>query len=189
VTRTVAAPAQAVLDGGTPVVVAFVEMMLSTPLRLNTSAATINWNGNDWTGAGSMGAIEEIDDTPADAKGVRFTLSGVPSALLAVALAEPVRNKACTIYFGILDPTTHAVLDSIQAWSGTLDTMPITQSGETCTISATAEHAGANFARPKPLRYTDADQQRLYPGDTSLRFVVSQANHQDTWPAAAFFKQ
>lgn len=187
-TRTVAAPAQAVLDGGTPVVVAFVEMLLSTPLRLNTSSVAIDWNGHTWEGAGPLGAIEEIEDTPAEMKSLRLSLSGVPSSLLAVALAEPVRNKGCTVWFGVLDPTTHAVLDSIQAWSGSLDQMPITQTGETCTVTVTAEHAGAYFARPKPLRYTDADQQRLYPGDTSMRFVVSQANHQDVWPAAAFFK-
>jgi hypothetical protein len=106
-----------------------------------------------------------------------------------VALQEAVRNKPCTLYLGILDPTTHAVLDGVQAWAGTLDQMPITQTGDTCAISATAEHAGATFARPKPSRYTDADQRALYAGDTCLRFVVSQANHQDVWPAAAFFKQ
>jgi hypothetical protein len=178
-----------VLAGGTPPVVVFVEMLLSAPLRLNTSAVTINWNGSDWLGAGAQGAIEEIDDAPGEPKGMRFLLSGVPSAMLSMALSEPIRNKPCTLYLGVLDPTTHAILDVVQAWSGTLDQMPITQTGDTCTIAATAEHAGATFARPKPLRYTDADQQRLYPGDTSLRFVVSQANHQDTWPAAAFFRQ
>lgn len=187
--RTVAAPAQAVLDGSTPVIVAFIEMLLSSPLRLNTSAVTIDWNARSWLGAGLLGTIEEIDDTPNESKGLRFMLSGVPSSMLAIALGEQVRNKPCTIWFAILDPTTHAVLDAVQAWAGTLDQLPITQTGDTCTITATAEHAGANFARPKPLRYTDADQQRLYPGDTSLRFVVSQANHQDVWPAAAYFKQ
>jgi hypothetical protein len=167
----------------------FVEMLLSAPLRLNTSAMTIAWNGNDWAGAGSLGAIDEVKDGTGEVAGLRFSLSGVPTTLLSVALQEPIRNKPCTVWLGVLDPATHAVLDALQIWAGTLDTMPITQQGDTCTISVTAEHPGVNFARPKPLRYTDADQQRLYPGDTCLRFVVSQANHQDTWPAASFFRQ
>lgn len=187
--RTIGGSAQAVLNGGTAVVAMFVEMLLTSPLRLNTSAMSISWNSQTWTGTGTLGAIEEIDDAPSDQKGLRFTLSGVPSAMLSVALSEPVRNKPCTLWLGILDPTTHAVLDAVQAWAGTLDTMTVTQTGETCTINVTAEHAGATFSRPKPLRYTDADQQRLYPGDTSLRFVTSQANHQDVWPAASFFKK
>lgn len=187
--RTIDSNAQAVLDSGAAAVVMFIEMALSTTLRLNTSAVTIAWNGYDWSGAGALGSIEEIEDLAGEQKSMRFTLSGVPTSLLSVALSEPIRNKACTMWLGILDSTTHAVLDAVQAWAGTLDQMPISQSGETCTISVTAEHAGATMARPKPLRYTDADQQKLYPGDTCLRFVVSQANHQDVWPAAGFFRQ
>lgn len=187
--RSIGGSAQAVLDGGAAPVVLFVHMALSSPLRLNTSAVNIDWNGNTWAGAGALGAVEEVADASGEFKGLRFSLSGVPTALLSVALAEPIRNKACTLWLGILDPATHAVLDAPQVWAGTLDQMPITQTGDTCTLAVTAEHAGATFARPKPLRYTDADQQRLYPGDTCLRFVVSQANHQDAWPAASFFRQ
>jgi len=187
--RTINAGALAVLAGGAAPLIMLVEMLLSSPLRLNTSATTINWNGYDWTGTGPLGNIEEIDDTPAEQKSLRFSISGVPTALLSVALQEAIRNKPCTLYLAVLDPTSHSVVDVLQAWAGTLDQMPITQNGETCTISATAEHAGATFSRPKPLRYTDADQQKLYTGDTSLRFVTSQANHQDTWPAASFFRQ
>jgi hypothetical protein len=51
------------------------------------------------------------------------------------------------------------------------------------------------FARPKPFKYSDADQQRYVsvdsPGveDTSMRFTVSQAMHQDIWPAAAYWSK
>lgn len=187
--RTINAGALAVLAGGAAPIALFVEMLLSSPLRLNTSSMTIAWNGYDWLGAGNLGSIEEVQDTLAEQRGLRFTISGVPTAMLSVALQEAVRNKPCTVYLCVLNETTHAVEDVVQAWAGTLDQMPITQSGETCTIGVVAEHAGATFARPKPLRYTDADQQRLYPGDTSLRFVTSQANHQDVWPAAGYFRQ
>lgn len=187
--RTIDSAAQAVLDGGSAPLVLFVEMLLTAPLRLNTSAVNIDWNGHTWAGAGALGSIEEIADEAGKQQGLRFTLSGVPSTLLAVALQEPIRNKPCTLWLGVLSPTTHAVLDAPQVWAGTLDQMPITQTGDTCTIAVTAEHPGATFARPKPLRYTDADQQRLYTGDTCLRFVVSQANHQDVWPAASFFRR
>lgn len=187
--RSIGASAQAVLDGASAPVVMFLHMALTSALRLNTSGFTINWGGYDWLGAGALGAVEEVVDEAGEQKSLRFTLSGVPTAMLSVALQEPVRNKACALYLGILDPTTHAVLDGPAAWAGTLDQMAITQSGDSCVISVTAEHAGVTFSRPKPLRYTDADQQRLYAGDTCLRFVVSQANHQDVWPAASFFRQ
>jgi hypothetical protein len=187
--RTVTAPAQVVMDSGSAPLVLFIEMLLSTPLRLNTSAVNIDWNTYTWTGAGALGSVEEVVDEAGKQQGLRFVLSGVPTTLLSVALQEPIRNKPCTLWLGILDPVTYALLDAPRVWAGTLDQMPITQSGETCTIGVTAEHPGVTYARPKPLRYTDADQQRLYPGDTCLRFVVSQANHQDVWPAASFFRR
>jgi hypothetical protein len=150
---------------------------------------TINWNSNDWIGAGNLGAVEEIDDKVAEQKGLKFSLSGVPSALLAVALAEPIRNKSCSVYVCVLDATTHAVLDVPTVWTGTLDQMTVTQNAGSCVIGVSAEHPGATYGRPKPLRYTDADQQAIFPGDTSLRFVVDQSQKQDTWPAASFFRK
>lgn len=170
-------------------VVLFVEMMLTLPLRLNSSAVSINWNGSDWIGAGALGGVDDVSEQAGEMRALRFTLSGVPSDLLTVALAEPIRNKDCTVYVCVLDANTHAVLDVPSVWTGKLDQMPIRHGSETCVISVTAEHAGATYGRPKPLRYTDADQQRLYPGDTSLRFVVDQSQKQDAWPAASYFKR
>lgn len=188
--RTLTAEAAAVLSGAHVPVALLVEMLLTAALRLNTSPVNIAWNGHEWIGAGALGSIDEVADVAGEQHALRFTLSGVPSDLLAVALAEPIRGKACTVRLAVLHPDTHAVLDVPLAWAGTLDQMAITQQpGNTCSVSVTAEHAGAAYARPKPLRYTDADQQRLYPGDTSLRFVVSQSQHQDVWPAASYFRR
>lgn len=187
--RSISGPAGAALASGRVALVLLVEMQLSTTIRLASSAVTITWSGFDWIGAGSLGAVEEVADVAGEHKPLRFVLSGVPSANLSIALQEPIRDKPCIVRMAVLDPDTHAVLDAPVVWTGTLDQMPVTLSGETCTIAVVAEHAGVAYARPKPLRYTDADQQRLYPGDTSLRFVVDQAQHQDVWPAASYFRR
>lgn len=187
--RSISGPAASALASGRVALVLLVEMQLTSTLRLASSAVTISWGGFDWLGAGSLGAVEEVADTAGDYKSLRFVLSGVPASNLAIALAEPIRDKACILRLAVLDPDTHAVLDAPVVWTGTLDQMPVTLSGETCTIAVVAEHAGVAYARPKPLRYTDADQQRLYPGDTSLRFVVDQAQHQDVWPASSYFRR
>ena len=187
--RTVDSSAITVLNGQVVPCVMFIQMDLTSTLYLNTSAVNIVWNSQTWLGTGSVGSVDEIEDKAAEQKSLKFTLSGVPVELLAIALAEPIRGKPCRVYLAILDPSTHAVLDVPAVWAGTLDQMPITQGSQTCTISVTAEHSGATYSRPKPLRYTDADQQRLYPGDTALRFVVSQSQHQDIWPAASYFRR
>lgn len=187
--RTIASSAQTVLNGSVCPLVLLVEMLLTSPVRLCSAPYPVVHFSNTFDGVGTFGSIEEVADSPGENKSLRFTISGVPSEALALAMAEDIRNKPVNVWMAVLDPTTHAVLDAPLLWAGTLDQMPIRMGDVTSSISVTAEHRGATFARPKPLRYTDVDQQRLFPGDTSLRFVTSQANQKVVWPAATFFRQ
>jgi hypothetical protein len=193
--RTVSPAALAALNDPAASLVLLLEMQLTAPLRFASSGVDITYGGNSYIGTGILGGVERVTDGPgANGGGLRFMLSGIPTEVLAIALAEPIRNKACSLRLAVLDIATHAVLEAPLVWTGTLDQMPISHQsddsgGSTCTVSVTAEHRGSTFSRPKPFRYTDGDQRRAFPGDTSLRFVVSQANHQDVWPAAVFFRQ
>src|SRR5574341_370749 len=189
--RTIASSAQTVLNGAACPLVLLVEMLLSSPVRLCSAPHPVVHFGNTFDGVGTFGAIEEVADAAGagENRQLRFTLSGVPSETLALAMGEDIRNKPINVWVAVLDPDTYAVLDAPLLWAGTLDQMPIRMGDGTSSISVTAEHRGVTFARPKPLRYTDVDQQRLHPGDTSLRFVTSQANQRLVWPAAAYWRQ
>lgn len=193
--RTVAPAALTALNNPAASLVLLLEMQLTAPLRFASAGMDITYGGNSYIGTGILGGVERVTDGPgSNAGGLRFMLSGIPTEVLAIALAEPIRNKPCSLRLAVLDVVTHAVLDAPLIWTGTLDQMPISHQtdeagGSTCTVSVTAEHRGATFGRPKPFRYTEGDQRAAFPGDTSLRFVVSQANHPDVWPAAAFFRQ
>jgi hypothetical protein len=187
--RSVAAPAQAVLAGPVVPMALLLDLAFDPPVRLCTGSVAISWAGNLYWGTGTLGAVEAVTDEVQSTQGLRFTLSGVPLDSIALALSEQVRGTGCVLRLVVLDPTTHAVLDAPVIFTGTLDSMPITHGAEDCTIGVVAVHRGDTFRRPKPLRYTDGDQQRLHPGDTSLRYVLSQAQVQDRWPAAAYFRQ
>jgi hypothetical protein len=184
------APAAAAAIASPQLAVAYLlELGFSTPVRFNSTPNTIAWAGNDWLGAGSLGKVEAVRDAIGELSKLQFTLSGVPTEAIALALGESARGVSCRLYFAIMDADTHAVLDAPLLWPGELDQMPIRQEATTCSIAVTAVHAGRVLQRPKYLRYTDADQRRIAPGDSSGRFVVSQAQHQDIWPAASFFRQ
>ncbi len=187
--RSVSAPAQAVLAGPVVPLCLLLELAFAPVVRLCTGAVTIEYGSQLYFGTGSLGAVEAVTDEVQSTTGLRFTLSGVPLDSIALALAETVRGTACTLRSAILDPATHAVLDAPIVFTGTLDSMPITHGIDDATIGVVAIHRGDTFRRPKPLRYTDGDQQRLFPGDTSMRYVLSQAQVQDVWPAASYFKQ
>lgn len=157
---------------------------------LASGCINLDHDGHTYQAIGQFGGVEQLRDSPNDAPELRFTLSGVPSTQIGLALSEPVRNRPVYLFLAVLDPAGGTVLDVLDLWSGTLDQMAVNHSADgQVTIGVTALHAAATLRRPKPLRYTDADQQRLYPGDTCLRFLPSQANHQDVWPAAAWGRQ
>lgn len=188
--RIISSEAAALLSaGGTLPVMAMVDMQLTDPLRLCSWDCDVEVGAELYKAAGPLGSIEPVEDSPGEFKPLRFAMSGIASDRLAIALTEPIRNKACTVRFGLLDPESHAVVDTPVFWAGALDQMPVSHQNGSLTVAVTAEHRGTTFSRPKPLRYTDADQQRLHPGDTCMRFRVSQSQHQDVWPAAAFFEQ
>lgn len=187
--RTVAAPAQAVLAGPVVPLCLLLELGFSPAVRLCTGSVAIEWAGQLYYGTGTLGAVDVVSDEVQSTTGLRFTLSGVPSDSIALALGETVRGTSCVLRLVVLDPTTHAVLDAPIVFTGVLDTMPITHGAEDCTIGVVAIHRGDTYRRPKPLRYTDGDQQRLHSGDTSMRYVLSQAQVQDQWPAASYFRQ
>lgn len=185
--RTISAPGAALL-GGQWTLALLIELQLTVPVYLATCRDSIVWAGNTYVG-GKQTAVSELKDAGGEIVGLRFGLSGVPSSMIAIALAEPIQGKLARLSLAMMTPTTQAITDVIELWTGTLDQMPITESGDFATVNVTAEHRGMTYSRPKGILYSDAEQQRLFVGDKSLEFLASQAQHQDVWPAASYFKQ
>lgn len=187
--RSLTAPALAVLAGPVVPMALLVDMAFSPPVAMASSGFSLQVGPTLYHGAGLLGSVDAIKDSPADSQTLRFSLSGTSSDAIGMALAEDARGRAVLVRLAILDPDTHAVLDTPTVWAGNIDQMPVSLGSGTASIGVTAQHRGATFRRAKPLSYTDGDQQRISAGDTSLRYLLSQAQHQDVWPAAAFFRQ
>jgi hypothetical protein len=96
-------------------------------LRFATAGHDVYWDSATWTGAGSLGSIEAISEGLAlEARGVRLSLSGIPTALVSAALSEPVQGRRLRIWLAAFDPETHAILaDPVLEWDGRIDTLTI----------------------------------------------------------------
>jgi hypothetical protein len=166
-----------------------IEMQLTEPLYVTLANTDIDYGGKLWRGCGTAASVDPISDTTGDRQGVKFTLSSVPNDVLAIALAEPMQGKRVKVHVAIGDPETYQIIRVEQLFSGSLE-QPQTQEGDRLgQVVVAAESRAETFGRPKPLRYIDSDQQRRYPGDTCMRFIVSQSQHQDVWPSAAWGRQ
>lgn len=190
--RTLSAPAKAALAGQSVPMVLLVDLLFSSPDYLATGGWDITWNGNTYLGTGVLMSIDAVTEATGDPRGIRITFSGVPSDMLALGLADTtiVQGKTVNLWVCVLDPVTYQPLDASLEWSGTVDTMTVDDGamGEQATVQLTAEHMGIDLLRNSPARWTDVDQQRLYPGDKGLQFIASTAAAQIVWPAASFFK-
>lgn len=185
--RTLSVEGAALLGVGL-VQATLVELQLEEPVYMTDAPIDLVHDGITWLG-GRQVAVDKIIDQGGEVQALKFSLSGVPSENIALALGTPIQGKPVRAYLALMEPVSQAIVDVVPLWAGTLDQMPIRHGAETSTISVTAEHIAIGMARPKGSRYTDADQRRLHGGDRALEFIVAQATHQDVWPSAAYFKQ
>jgi hypothetical protein len=176
-----------ILAGEKIPVVQLVRLDLTETIYLTTAGRPIVWGGHTWVPE-QLGALEPISDVAGDVQGLQFSMAGVSDEQLAIALIEPVEGRSVVVYDALIDPDTGEVADAVRAWSGTLN-VPGVEDGDVATVIVTAEHRGMRALRPKPSRYTNAEQQRRYPGDTSLDIDPATDAGPVPWPSAAYFKQ
>lgn len=187
--RAISPAAAAVLASGRVTFVQFLRMQFpSAVLAFNTSNRTIALDGVSYLGAGNLGSIGEVADAPGEIKGLQVEMAGVSSAAISLALdsSGEVQGTPTDLRTGIMDEAG-TVLDAPVDWAGSLDTMAITESGDTCSLSATAESSAVDLLRGAPLTYSNADQQARFPGDLAFEFSVAQATAPVVWPLRQWF--
>ena len=153
----------------------------SGTIRMWSGYGVKAWNGHNWTGGGDLVGMTPADETTeVGATGIAFTLSGIPSSLLALALGDNYRGRVSKAWMAILDANA-AVIDAYQFFGGRMDVMKIEDGDETGSIVVQAESRQVDLKRPRTSRYTDAEQQRLFPGDLGCEFPAKLAEKPLYW--------
>jgi hypothetical protein len=157
----------------------------ATPQRWALGGTPVAWGGYTWVDQDLQ--AEAIEDDAGQPAGTQLTLPGVTEQQLALAVDGDIEGSQQRIYLALQDPVSAEVADAMQVWAGELD-IPGWQHGTQSLVHLTAEHRATVAARPRVSRYTDDEQQRLYPGDTSLAFDPGTDAAPMVWPNASFFK-
>jgi hypothetical protein len=147
----------------------------------------VDWDGQTWLSMFGVGTVSDIVETDGEVTGLQFTISGVPSSSIALALTEKVQGRKVTVMLATLSATTLSVDQN--AWIGNLDVMQIGLEEGRATITVTAEHPLARWDQPNLLRFSHEDQQRLHPGDMFFEFAEKMADVTVVWPAKEFFRR
>ena len=166
----------------------FIEAEFRTALvRFWSGAGKIIWRGQEWSGpTGARNAsvlrMEEIVDAgTTEATKVKFTLSGVTPDLLGYCLDELSIAKTCKIWMGYVDAAGALVDEPAKAFKGYMDVSTVTEAAAGGTIELYVETDLRRLLQASNRRWTDADQQIDFPGDTGLRNISGAANWNGMW--------
>ena len=151
-------------------------------LRLWTGVGNYVWNTFTWTGGGQLLGITALEETgELKAAGFTVSLSGMPSALIALALASMKKNRSGKLWLGLFDAAGALIVDPYPIRRGRFDVAVIDDNGTDCTISAKYEDRLVDLQRPRERRYTTEDQAIDYPGDKGFEFVETLQDAKFVW--------
>jgi len=141
-------------------------------LRLWTGVGTLSWNSVNWTGGGNLLSISPLVESGSlKANGFEVTLSGMSTSLISIALQSVRRNKPGKLWLALLDAAGAIIADPYLLKRGRFDMIPITENGDTCTLTARYEDRLVSLNTPRERRYTHEDQQLRASGDNGFAQV------------------
>lgn len=140
------------------------------------------YDGDTYTGSGNLLEVSQITETSnLEARGASFTLSGLPSSLIAIALAEDWQGRTITQRFAPLDANGDAIADPFLFFSGECDAMDIEEAGSGANIKIAAENDILTLKRKSERRRTPEDQKIDYPTDSFFDQVAALQSLDIVW--------
>jgi len=154
-------------------------------VRFWTGYGTINVNGQNWDGAGTVMSISSADeDAELVAQGMTFVLSGLDTAVISAVLNENYKLRPCAVYAGALDSNGVPVSSLYQLFSGRVDTIELSETGGKADITINAESRLIDLNRPRIRMLTDAEQKLRFSEDNSLAGIALLQDKQFSWGKA-----
>lgn len=158
----------------------------SGTIRTWTGYGDLVYGGDTFSGIGDLLSIESVEETQElTPTNVRFILNGIPTATLSLALTENYQGRRIEAYFGVMNASNALIADPYMIFAGRMDTIEITDSGETCTISVNAESDLIDLRTNRERKYTAEDQKATYPSDKFFDFVSQIQDIQLPWGVKA----
>lgn len=151
-------------------------------LNMWSGIGDLTVGGVDYIGAGNLLSVGDISEsTELQANGIRLSLSGISGALITKARDEDYQGRELKILLGAMDSGNSMIADPVVMFSGFMDTMTISDAGETAIISVTAENRLIEFEKTRVRRYTAEDQKIDFPNDKGLEYVAEMAEKEIVW--------
>lgn len=164
---------------------ALVEIDYPTPLRAWSGVGELTWDGKTWAGVGGVGEFSAVvEKAGAEAGQMKLKMSGVDPVARARALLNTSASRGLRCWlaaFSVDGADVWTVLpDPWKFFSGITDVHRVHNGA----IEVNVETVLSRLKYPKIARYTNEEQQRHYPGDTSMRHAGTISNKPFYWGTA-----
>jgi hypothetical protein len=154
----------------------------SGSIYLWSGLGDLSFDSNTYIGAGDLLSIGSVQEsTELTATGAQITLGGIKQSLLTLARDEPYQGRPLTIRLGAFDENGDLIASPVIVFSGFMDVMTINDSGETSTITVSAENKLIVFQKTAVRRYTAEDQKIEHPTDKGFEFVAKIQEKEIVW--------
>ena len=160
------------------------------------SGNVLVWSGIDditidsetYTGAGTLLTISGFEETKElRTNGITVSLSGMDATVLNLALTENYQNRKIIVHFGFLDGGTSEVKGVMNAFTGRMTSMNISDDPSGSTIVVNAENRLVDLGRASMLRNNKESQNFVAGGttDTAFNRVQKLADQEILWGRAS----
>lgn len=152
----------------------FIQMQfISETVYIWSGLGSVTWNGQMWSGVGSMLGIEAIEEGASVlARSVSISLAGMDPTLAPEFESDFRLGGTIKIYLGALTAIGGSIIaDPMDAWTGRMGQPTFKIGADTATISIICENPLVYMNVPIDRRRTNDDQTQLVPGDLVFSFV------------------
>jgi len=150
------------------------------------------WSGIDditidsetYTGAGTLLAVSGFEETKEmKTNGITVSLAGMDETVLSYALSENFQNRKLIVHFGFLDGGTNEVKGVMNAFTGRMTSMNISDDTTGSTVTVNAENRLIDLEKASMLRYNKESQKFVAGGttDTAFNRVLKLADQEVLW--------
>ena len=135
---------------------------------------------------GPLAYVKPLSESSASQQGLEIGMTGLDPSIMQLAATENYRGKLGRILKGFIAVDSNEPIgEPVPAFIGRMKSMTITEDNTTASVAIQLEHYEVQLSKPAPLRYNDADQQRLFPGDKGCQYAAETANKTVIWPSKA----
>ena len=151
-------------------------------VRLWSGLGDLTIGDETYLGVGDLLKISTIAESQElRSNGVTVELSGIPSDLIAEALAEPVSSRIVRMKLVRFEADGTVIGEPVPLFVGRADIPTLSDDGRTATYRLSCESRLVDMGRARDSRLTDQDQQQRFPGDRGLEHVPAIQEREITW--------